>query len=182
MLSWSSSLGSVVSAMRPFAPRIFQTAPAVSPMAFECMRTPPEGSAAIYRRTPAAGQAKGVRRTRNPGNGTIVAMSYELIDHTGDIGVVARAATLEALFSECARAMFEILADAPSPSPSGTDPFPVAGADPAEELRDFLSELLYRFSTDHRMYVAFAAKPGAVDRSEERRVGKECRSRWSRDD
>ena len=90
-------------------------------------------------------------------------MAYELIDHTGDIGVVARAPTLEALFAECARAMFEILAEAPSPAPSGSDPFPVAGADPAEELRDFLSELLYRFSADHRMYVAFAPKPGAVD-------------------
>jgi len=90
-------------------------------------------------------------------------MPYELIDHTGDIGVVARAATLEELFAECARAMFEILAQAPAPSPAGADAFPVAGADPAEELRDFLAELLYRFSTDHRMYVAFAAKPGSVD-------------------
>jgi protein archease len=90
-------------------------------------------------------------------------MPYELIDHTGDIGVVARAATVEELFAECARAMFEILAEAPSPSPSGTDAFPVAGADPAEELRDFLSELLYRFSADHRMYVRFVPKPGSVD-------------------
>ena len=90
-------------------------------------------------------------------------MPYELIDHTGDIGVVARAPTLEELFAECARAMMAILAEAPSPSPSGADDFPVAGADPAEELRDFLSELLYRFSTDHRMYVRFTARPGAVD-------------------
>lgn len=90
-------------------------------------------------------------------------MAYELIDHTGDIGVVARAATLEALFAECGRAMFAILADCPSPSPTGTDSFPVGGADPAEELRDFLSELLYRFSADHRMYVAFTARPGTVE-------------------
>jgi SHS2 domain-containing protein len=89
-------------------------------------------------------------------------MAYELIDHTGDIGVVARAPTLEELFAECARAMFEIVAAAPAPSPSGSDAFPVAGAEPAEELRDFLSELLYRFSADHRMYVAFAPKPGSV--------------------
>ena len=40
-------------------------------------------------------------------------MAYELIDHTGDIGVVARAPTLEELFAECARAMFAVLADAP---------------------------------------------------------------------
>ena len=90
-------------------------------------------------------------------------MAYELIDHTGDIGVVARAPTLEALFAECARAMFEILAEAPAPSPSASDVFPVVAADPAEELREFLSELLYRFSTDHRMYVGFDPKPGSVD-------------------
>ena len=90
-------------------------------------------------------------------------MAWELIDHTGDIGVVATAPTLEELFAECARAMFAILAEAPSPSPSATDPFPVAGADPAEDLRDFLSELLYRFSADHRMYVSFTAGPGRVD-------------------
>jgi SHS2 domain-containing protein len=90
-------------------------------------------------------------------------MAYELIDHTGDIGVVARAPSLEALFAECARAMFAVLAESsPAPAPSGTDSFPVAGADPAEELRDFLSELLYRFSADHRMYVGFTPGPGSV--------------------
>jgi SHS2 domain-containing protein len=89
-------------------------------------------------------------------------MSYELIDHTGDIGVVARAPTLEALFAECARAMFAILAESPSPAPSGSDSFPVPGADPAEELRDFLSELLYRFSADHRMYVDFSPEAGSI--------------------
>ncbi len=95
-------------------------------------------------------------------------MTYELIDHTGDVGVVARAATLEELFAECARAMFGILADAPAPRPEGSDPFPVAGKDPPEELRDFLSELLYRFSADHRMYVGFVPGPGCVDAAWER--------------
>ncbi|MBV8878631.1 MAG: archease [Planctomycetaceae bacterium] len=89
-------------------------------------------------------------------------MSWELIDHTGDLGVVARSATLEELFADCARAMFSILADAPAPAPAGTETFPVAGAEPADELRDFLSELLYRFSAEHRMYVAFRPAAGAV--------------------
>lgn len=89
-------------------------------------------------------------------------MSWELIDHTGDVGVSARAPTLEELFAECGRAMFSILAEAPAPAPRETDAFPVAGADPAEELRDFLSELLYRFSAEHRLYVAFSAAPGVV--------------------
>lgn len=89
-------------------------------------------------------------------------MTWELIDHTGDIGVVARAPTLEALFAECARAMFSVLADSPAPSPSDSDAFPVAGADPAEELRDFLSELLYRFSADRRLYVGFTPGSGSI--------------------
>jgi SHS2 domain-containing protein len=89
-------------------------------------------------------------------------MTWELIDHTGDLAVAARAPTLDALFAECARAMFSILADAPDPHPQDTDAFPVAGLEPADELRDFLSELLYRFSAEHRMYVAFSAAPGVV--------------------
>ena len=91
-------------------------------------------------------------------------MAWELIDHTGDVGVTARATTLEELFAESARAMFSIVADAAAPpSPAGTDSFAVAGSSPEEELRDFLSELLYRFSADRRMYVGFTVAPGTVD-------------------
>jgi SHS2 domain-containing protein len=89
-------------------------------------------------------------------------MTWEVIDHTGDVGVAARAPTLEELYAEFARAMFSILAAAPAPAPEGTDAFPVTGAEPAEDLRDFLSELLYRFSADHRMYVSFSAASGSV--------------------
>jgi SHS2 domain-containing protein len=90
------------------------------------------------------------------------AMTWELIDHTGDIGVVARAPTLEELLAECARAMFSVLAESGAPAPAGSEPFPIAGEDPASELRDFLAELLYRFSADRKMYVKFAAAPGSV--------------------
>ncbi len=90
-------------------------------------------------------------------------MSWERFDHTGDLGVAARAPTLEELFAECARAMFSILADAPAASPTATDAFPVAGDDPPEELREFLGELLYRFSAEHRMYVAFSPGKGSID-------------------
>lgn len=89
-------------------------------------------------------------------------MAWELIDHTGDIGVLARAPTLEELFAECARAMMDILADAGASAPAGTDSFPIPGAEPAEELRDFLSELLYRFSAERRIYVGFSAAKGSV--------------------
>jgi protein archease len=89
-------------------------------------------------------------------------MPYELIDHTGDVGIVARAPTLEALFAECARAMFAILADNPSPAGTEADAFPVPAREPAEELRDFLSELLYRFSAERKMYGSFTPGSGTV--------------------
>jgi SHS2 domain-containing protein len=89
-------------------------------------------------------------------------VSWELIEHTGDIGVSARAPSLEALYAECARAMFSILAENASPAPSGSDGFPVSGSDPAEELRDFLSELLYRFSAERKLYGSFAPGKGMV--------------------
>jgi len=90
---------------------------------------------------------------------------WQLIEHTGDIGVVARAATLEGLFADCARAMFSILAENAAPAPTGKDAFPVAGDDPPEELRDFLSELLYRFSAERKMYGAFVAGKGSLEAS-----------------
>jgi SHS2 domain-containing protein len=88
---------------------------------------------------------------------------YELIDHTGDMGVDVRAPTLEALFAEAAAAMFSILAEAPDPRPTASDTFDVRPEDPAEALHAFLSELLYRFSAERRMYVTFLPKPGAVE-------------------
>ncbi len=93
---------------------------------------------------------------------TGVRLPYELIDHTGDIGIVVRAPTLEALFAEAARAMFEILAEVPAPGPAASVRFEVSSADPAEDLRAFLAELLYQFMAERRMYTAFSTEPGRV--------------------
>lgn len=89
-------------------------------------------------------------------------MTYELIDHTGDIGIVVRAPTLEALFAGAARAMFEILADCPAPRPTAAAEFVVPADDPAGGLRDVLAELLYQFSAERKMYVAFTPLRGKV--------------------
>jgi SHS2 domain-containing protein len=88
-------------------------------------------------------------------------VTVELIDHTGDVGIVVRAPTLEALYAEAARAMFGILADAPDPRPTGRRTF-AAGPDP-DALREFLADLLYRFSVDREMYVSFAPGTGTVE-------------------
>ncbi len=94
-------------------------------------------------------------------------MAYELIDHTGDVGIAVRAASLEELYAEAARALFEILADVPGARPAGTVEFPVPSDSPEDGLREFLAELLYRFSAERKMYVSFAPGPGKVTAGEE---------------
>ena len=95
-------------------------------------------------------------------------MPYEFIDHTGDVGIAVRAPTVESLFAEAASAMFAILADAPQPHPAGRDLFPLSANPTADDLRDFLADLLGRFAVEHRMYVGFAPVAGCVEASWER--------------
>jgi len=90
-------------------------------------------------------------------------VTVDLLDHTGDVGIVVRAASLEAVYAEAAGAMFSILADAPEPRPSSRRNFAVSPD--RDALRDFLADLLYRFSVDHEMYVAFAPGRGTVEGS-----------------
>jgi len=89
-------------------------------------------------------------------------MPYERIEHTGDAGIVVRAPTLEGLYAEAARAMFEILADPGGAPPVEAEEFPVSPDSPADGLRDFLAELLYRFSAERKMYVSFSPGSGKV--------------------
>lgn len=88
-------------------------------------------------------------------------MAWTLIDHTGDIGIEVRAERLEALFAEAAQAMFSILAQSPADPRGSPETLPV-GTD-AEALRDFLGELLFRFSVERKMYVGFRPGNGTVE-------------------
>ena len=90
-------------------------------------------------------------------------MPWTLIDHTGDIGIEVRAASREALFAEASTALFEILAGKPAGARGSPETLPIPDGDPAEGLRDFLAELLFRFSTERKMYVGFAAGRGTVE-------------------
>ena len=90
-------------------------------------------------------------------------MSWTLIDHTGDIGVEVRADSREGLFAEAARAMFDILAETPAGAKGTAETLAIPAGEDAEALRDFLAELLYRFSTERKMYVGFAPGSGTVE-------------------
>jgi SHS2 domain-containing protein len=78
-----------------------------------------------------------------------MAAMYETFDHTADIGLHVRAATLPDLFAEAGRGLLALLVDDPSTvRPESTFQLRVPGDQPDLLLFDWLSELLYRFETD----------------------------------
>lgn len=71
-------------------------------------------------------------------------MGYEVIDHTGDVGIRVREGTLEELFVTAARAMFALILEKAEP---GTEPAETTaeGEDEADLLRNWLGDMLYNF-------------------------------------
>ena len=77
---------------------------------------------------------------------------FELFDHTADVGLRVRAADLDTLFAEAARAMFSVMAgnlEAVQPAAWNKRTEEVRISLPADDLdallRDWLGELLYTF-------------------------------------
>lgn len=81
---------------------------------------------------------------------------YETFEHTADIGLRARAADLNALFAEAAKAFFSVIVENPD-EVRATGEFPVSvEADQVDDLMyDWLSELLYLFETQHVLLCEF---------------------------
>ena len=81
---------------------------------------------------------------------------YETFDHTADLGLRVRAATLDALFAEAATALFAVVVEDPD-AIAAREPqeFRIAGDDRAYLLFDWLKELLYRFDAEHRLFARF---------------------------
>ncbi len=81
--------------------------------------------------------------------------SFELFDHTADMGIRVRAATIEELFPAAARGLYAAFGEL---TPRSDDPKALAlilgGADQAQLLRDFLHELLLLFEREKRMATA----------------------------
>ncbi|MBI2931517.1 MAG: archease [Planctomycetes bacterium] len=80
-----------------------------------------------------------------------MAAGYELIDHTGDIGIRVHGGTRPELFETAARALYDILVEARDVRPQREEEIVVEG-ETDEMLREWLAELLYRFSVDGTIY------------------------------
>ncbi len=81
-----------------------------------------------------------------------VAGSFELFDHTADMGIRVRAATREGLLWPAATGLYaafgELVAATTNPTPFT---FHEQGDDAAVSLRDFLTELLILFEREHKI-------------------------------
>ncbi|MDA3895407.1 MAG: archease [Desulfobacteraceae bacterium] len=76
-------------------------------------------------------------------------MSYELIDHTADIGICITEASIKGLFEISALAMFEQIADTTNLVGSHTKEIHVKGIDRTDLLINWLRELLCCWTIDN---------------------------------
>jgi SHS2 domain-containing protein len=84
---------------------------------------------------------------------------FETFDHTADLGLRARAADLDALFVEMARALMAVLVEnADVVRPAQAVRVDIAGDDREYLLFDWLKELLTRFEVDHLLFSRFDVK------------------------
>src|SRR3712207_4355293 len=100
-----------------------------------------------------------------------------MLDHTADVGFELRAPSLEALFDEARRALLMVVFEHPPEEGEGVDAVRLTAPDRETLLVRWLNELVYLIQDAG--FVPAGAEIQLPERSEERRVGKECRSRWS---
>jgi SHS2 domain-containing protein len=83
-------------------------------------------------------------------------MTHEIFEHTADIGIRVRAATLEELFADAARGLFSIIVANPETvRPLQEITFSISGSQHEDLLIDWLDELLYTFDTNRLLFREF---------------------------
>ena len=77
--------------------------------------------------------------------------SFELFDHTADMGLRIRAASMPELLQPAAEALYSAIGELTPAGDETPQAIELTDGDPAELLRDFLTELLVLFDRDGRM-------------------------------
>jgi SHS2 domain-containing protein len=83
-------------------------------------------------------------------------MGYELLDHTGDLGIRVWAANVKEIFQEAARALFDIITDLEKVEVHLNREVAVQGLGQEELLVAWLSELLYLYEVKGLLFCDFA--------------------------
>ena len=85
----------------------------------------------------------------------------EFFEHTADLGLRVRAADLDGLFAEAARALFSaVVEDLDTVVASKRLEVRIAGADKEYLLFDWLKSLLYHFDAERLLFSRFEVKVG----------------------
>lgn len=82
-------------------------------------------------------------------------LPFEVIDHTADIGIIARGKDLAALFSNAAAGMLSLLIDVDSLRQDTTREIGLEANDPETLLVQWLNELLYIIYTERLVLCKF---------------------------
>jgi SHS2 domain-containing protein len=81
---------------------------------------------------------------------------HETFEHTADLGLRIRAATLDELFAEAAEALFSVIVeDLPSVAPTRCVEVALPADDREYLLFDWLKALLYHFDAEHLLFSRF---------------------------
>ena len=87
---------------------------------------------------------------------------HETFDHTADLGLRIRAATLDELFAEAAEAMFAVIVeDLQTVAPAQRLDVTLPADDVEYLLFDWLKSLLYHFDAEHLLLSRFEVHVGA---------------------
>ncbi len=81
--------------------------------------------------------------------------SFEIIDHTADVGVVAYGASIEELFTNAALAVFSLITEPESVGDSVRLDVAVKSESRDGLLVDWLNELIYLFDVKHVLFSRF---------------------------
>src|SRR5262245_60399950 len=87
---------------------------------------------------------------------------HETFEHTADLGLRIRAATLDELFAEAAEALFSVIVEDPhSVAPTRRVEVALPADDREYLLFDWLKALLYHFDAEHLLFSRFEVHVGA---------------------
>ncbi len=82
-------------------------------------------------------------------------MPYREIDHTAESGFIATGATLDEVFSDAAKALFEVVTDTSKLKPVVERHVELEAEDAGELMHVWLEELHYMSETEHEFYGEF---------------------------
>jgi len=81
--------------------------------------------------------------------------TFEIMEHTADIGIVAYGADLKQAFSHAAEGLFSLIVDLDTVREKSMRPVEVSASDIEMLLASWLNELIYLFDTEYLVFKRF---------------------------